>query len=109
MDWFVCVLAGGFFTLIFFVPSLLFTCSKENIAGLVTGALDFVSAIVMSFGWADALWMSGKVDWYLFGVYNYPVLGWFCITMLIGGVLFITLNIRGIMKRKETSTSAAQA
>jgi len=103
------MIAGGFFTLIFFSLSLLFTCHKENIIGLVTGVLGFVAAIVMSSGWAHALRISGGFDWYLCGVHSYPIPGRFCITMLVGGVLFITANIRGIMKHKGTNTPAAQA
>jgi len=91
---------GGMAALIFFLCSAFSTKQERYSLGLAFGVLELLSAVVSSFVWAEALWESGKIDWFLFGILNYPLIGLIFWSMLVAGVLCVVASIRGIKQKK---------
>jgi len=108
MDWLTQILVFGFVALLFFIRSVVSIRKKRYALGLAFGILELLSAAVSSSAWAWALKVSGKSDWLMFGILNYPPIGLICVSMFVVGVLCVMKSIWGIwQKRKPDNTSGA--
>jgi len=70
-------------------------------AGLGFAVLELLSTIVCTWSWAHALKISGKIDWFVFGLWGYPLLGLICYAMYAAGVWCIVVNVRGAIRQKK--------
>ncbi len=99
MDCLSQILIFGFVALLLLIRSVVSIQKKQYTLGLSLGILELLSATVSSSAWAWALKVSGKGDWFLFGILNYPPLGLICISMFVVGVLCVIMGIRGVTKK----------
>ncbi len=99
MDCLSQILIFGFVALLLLIRSVVSIQKKQYTLGLSFGILELLSATVSSSAWAWALKVSGKGDWFLFGILNYPPLGLICISMFVVGVLCVIMGIRGVTKK----------
>ena len=83
--------------------SLSLAWEKKHGSGSFWAIMGFFAAILTAIVWREMLYQSGKTDWYLLGIHNYPFAAAICIIMLLTGVLCIGINLRALMKRKAGS------
>lgn len=92
----------GVAALLFLGLSVFYCVRKKYGPALIHACLELLSAGLMCVAWADALRVSGKVDWRLLGIRNYPSLGLFCyITLAAGGVLIVWNAVKSFLVRKR--------
>jgi len=87
------IIGCGLVALLFSLCSVAFTNRGRYVLGELFGILELASATVSSSVWAWALKGSGKTDWYLLGIRNYPPIGMIFWSMFIVGVLCILASI----------------
>lgn len=98
MDWFYQVIVFGLCAFLMFVLSAVCAKRKRHGMGLAFGVLELISGVISSSAWAWALKVSGKTDWFLFGLFGYTPFALICIAMLAVGILCIAVNLRGLVK-----------
>ncbi len=108
MNWLLQILVFGLTALFFFLASVNSTQRKQYALGLGYGILELLSAVVSSSAWAWALKVSGKTDWFLFGLLGYTPMALICISMFAVGVLCVLASIRGLTKKGKATSTAAQ-
>lgn len=106
MDWFLQIITFGGLAFLFFVLSEASKRKNKFIRGVFFGCLELLAAVVSSSAWAWALKVSGKRDWFLFGILGYTPVGLICYAMFVVGVWCIVTNTRGISRQKSTAGSA---
>lgn len=93
MGWFLQIVVFGLLAFLMFVLSAVYTKREKSRIGLAFGVLELLSAAISSSAWAWALKVSGKDDWFLFGVRRYTLMALICIAMLVTGILCIAMNL----------------
>jgi len=115
MDWilgfidrnsFEMAVGGGCGALLCFGFSLLMMEGSRYRAGLWFAIAELVSTVVCSTGWAWALKVSGKVDWFLFGLLGYTPLGVLCYAAYACGIWCVVRSVRRIRQQGSTSIPA---
>jgi len=101
MDCLSQILVFGLVALLLFIGSIVSIQKKLYALGLAFGILELLSATVSSSAWAWALKISGKGDWFLFGILNYPPIGLACISMFLVGVLCVMKSIQRFGKKEN--------
>lgn len=91
-----------------FSLSVFFTKAKRHKLGLLFALLELLAAVISSGAWAHALKISGKTDWFLFGIFGYTPIGLICFAMFAVGMLCAAINFRGVIKRPDITEPAAQ-
>lgn len=104
MDLFFQILIFGSLAAFMFILSAGFAMTKRHMAGLLFGVLELLAAAVSSGTWAYALKISGKIDWFLLGIFSYTPIALICAAMFAAGVWCAAVNLRGFLRR-PTSTS----
>lgn len=99
MDLFGQIIAFGMLALLMFSFSIAFLQGKKPKIGLVFGCLELFSAVRSAGAWMYALRVSGKGDWFLFGILSYPLVGLICVAMFAVGFLCVAANVRGILTK----------
>ena len=105
MDWLALLLICGTSALICSGGSLVCASLKRYLLGLLFGILELAAAAVASYGWAWALRISGKTDWFLLGIFGYTPVSLVFWAMLAAGAVCLVINGRGLV-RKWTSARA---
>ena len=82
---------------------LLVRCFRAHryVPGLLFACLELLSAVPPTLAWMDALWNSGKRDWFLLGLLGYTPIALCFYAMFIAGAVCLILNIRGIVRGKR--------
>lgn len=106
MSWTTQIFVFGFIALGLFFFSQIFIWEKKWGIGLLFAGLELISATAASLPWMHALRISGKVDWLLFGVLNYPPIGAIFIAMFVVGIRCAVVNILGMREQKKSATAA---
>lgn len=107
MDLLMRTVVPGFLALLFFILSVTATKQRRHVAGLALGVLELLSAAASCSTWAYALKISGKVDWFLFGIWGYTPIALICFAMFAVGAICIVVNAQGIRKHKKVIAPAA--
>lgn len=100
MEVFIIFFFGSIAALLF-LASLDYFAKKWYKTGLLFGCLELLSAVPPTLAWMDALWNSGKRDWFLLGLLGYPPIALCFYAMFIAGAVCLILNIRGIVRGKR--------
>ncbi len=106
MDWFLQLIGFGVAAFFMFIFSVSSAEAKRYKAGLLFGGLELLSAAVSSGAWAYALKISGKTDWFLFGLFGYTPIALICIAMFVVGIGCVAVNARGLSKGSVSTTPA---
>lgn len=86
------LLVLGVAALLFLGLSVFYCARRKFGSALIHACLELLSSSLMCVAWADALRISGKKDWRLLGIRNYPALGLFCYAVLAAGGALIVWN-----------------
>lgn len=97
MDWVGQIIVFGMLALLMFAFSVMFLQQEKPKIGLVFGCLELFSAMRSAGAWMHALRVSGKGDWFLFGILSYPLVGLICVAMFAVGFLCAAVSIKGIL------------
>lgn len=109
MDYLVKILVFGFFAFLMFILADVFVWKKQPKAGLVFGCLELLSAAISTWGWMDALRVSGKKDWFLLGLFGYTPFALIFISMFIVGIVCVAINLRRLLKRPTAADLPSRA
>lgn len=101
MDWFFQVVVFGLLAFLTFVVSAIYTKKQKFKIGLAFGVLELISAVISSSAWAYALKVSGKTDWFLFGLRRYTVFALICYAMLATGMICVAVNLWNLRKMNK--------
>lgn len=101
MDWILIIFFFGTLAFVLFIWSMTFFGRKQYKLGLLFACLELLAAVPPSLAWMDALWNSGKSDWYLLGLLGYPFPAVCFYAMFIAGAVCLVLNIRGIVRGRR--------
>lgn len=93
VDLFFQIVVFGLLAFLMFVLSAVYTKREKHRIGLAFGVLELLSAGISSSAWAWALKVSGKVDWFLFGLRRYTLFALICFAILIAGMLCVAVNL----------------
>lgn len=116
MDWILRILnenwpllsgSFGLAALISFGLSLFTTEFERYTAGLVFAVLELTSTFIAVSYWAHLLQISGKIDWFLYGIMNYTPIGLLCWAMYAAGLWCVLRSVRGLRQRRTTGLDAA--
>ncbi len=99
MDWLGLLLICGTSALLFFIGSLVCASLRKYLLGLLFGLFELAAAAVASYGWAWALRISGKTDWFLLGILGYTPVSLVFWAMLAVGVVCLVINGRGLVRK----------
>lgn len=102
------ILSFGGPAFLMFVLSVAFCKMRKNWAGLAFGALELLSVAISSRAWMHALRISGKIDWFLLGIFSYPIIGLIWVAMFAVGLICLAVNIGGLAHRKKSTAPTAQ-
>ena len=105
MGWFYTVIGFGLLAFVCFVSSAVCKLRNNSRMGVLFGFLELLCAAISSSAWAWALKVSGKGDWFLFGILGYPMIGWIFYAMFVVGIGCAAVNIWGLRKQGGSSNS----
>ena len=91
------------------LSSIISVWQKDYREGLFFAILELLPASVVSGVWMYALKISGKSDWFLFGLFGYTPVALSCICMIAAGVVCFILNARGLAKQESVCEGVDQA
>lgn len=97
-DWGAQIFFFGLIALGLFLASVYCIRKGKYIAALVLAVAELVSGALTIPAWMWALKISGKVDWYLLGLRNYPPVALIFYAMFAVGILCIVFSIVGLIK-----------
>lgn len=109
MEWFYTVIGFGLLAFLFFVISEVFKRKNRFGRGMLFGFLELLPAVISSSAWAWALKVSGKADWFVFGIFRYTLMGLICYAMFAAGIWCIVANVRGIGKQRVVTSFAEKS
>lgn len=110
MDWDTKVVVFGLLAFTAFILSIVFARRKMYKLGMLFAELELPPAIISCSAWAWALKVSGKSDWYLFGLRICPPVALIFYAMLIAGFVCFIVNFCLLLKKLGAAAEdAAQA
>ncbi|MDE7244460.1 MAG: hypothetical protein K2O18_10895 [Oscillospiraceae bacterium] len=101
MLWFWTIIFGGCMAAVFFMLSVWLIRSGKRAAGFAFAALELLAAAVSSASWMWALKVSGKMDWFLFGLFGYTPFALIFYAMFAVGIGCIVMNVRSLRRERN--------
>ena len=83
---------------VFFMLSVWLVRSEKRAAGFVFAALELLSAAAATAAWMWALESSGKIDWFLLGIFSYTPFALIFYAMFAAGIGCIVMNARSMRR-----------
>ena len=108
MDRVTQILIYGLYALAFYIGSELYTSQKKHFRGLLFIAGELFAAVLATYIWVDAL-RGSKADWFLMGIFSVTPAGLIFWAMYVVGVINVVRNVRGIVQKRKSPATAAQA
>lgn len=100
-NWIAQIFFFGLIALGLFLASVYCIRKGKYVAALVLAVAELGSGALTLPPWLWALKSSGKADWYLLGLRNYPSVALIFYAMFAAGILCIVFSIAGLVKANQ--------